>query len=304
MTEFKNTKNPSHVAGGAAFQAPCEQCHSTDNWLNAKFDHATTGFLLTGGHADPPLTCDSCHKAGNFNLTGATCVSCHLQNFQNAKNPDHVAGGFAQTCETCHTVNAWSPATFDHAKTAFPLTGAHMSPPLPCVNCHTNNNYQITVTTCVSCHLDKFQGAKNPDHVAGGFAQTCELCHTTAAWQPATFDHSKTAFPLTGAHAPPLPCASCHTNNNYNITVTTCVSCHLDKFQGAKAPDHVASSYPQTCEMCHNTTAWQPAKFDHSTTGFPLTGLHVSPPLLPHQQQLQHHRDHVRFVSLGEFHRR
>ena len=227
MADFKRVKNPDHVAGGSAFQAPCEQCHTTDNWLNAKFDHATTGFLLTGGHADPPRTCADCHSGPNsYNLAGATCVSCHLKVYQSAKNPDHVAGGFAQTCQDCHTVNAWQPATFDHSKTNFPLTGLHTDPPRVCTDCHNAQfgNYNITVTTCVSCHLSNFQGAKNPDHVASGFAQTCELCHNTTAWQPATFDHSKTAFPLTGAHGPPLPCASCHVNNNYNITVTTCVS--------------------------------------------------------------------------------
>jgi len=275
MKEFKATTNPNHVAGGAAFQAPCEQCHSTDNWMNAKFDHSTTGFLLTGGHADPPLTCDACHKAGNFHLAGATCVSCHLDKFQSAKAPDHVAGAFPQTCEFCHNTTAWQPAKFDHSTTGFPLTGLHVSPPLPCSSCHTNSNYNITVTTCVSCHLANFTGAKNPDHVAGGFAQTCEICHNTAGWSPATFDHSKSGFPLTGAHAT-TACALCHTNNNYNITVTTCVSCHLDKYQSAKAPDHVAGGFPQTCETCHNTTAWQPAAFNHATTGWPLTGAHVA----------------------------
>src|SRR5258708_31787258 len=119
---------------------------------------------------------------------------------------------FRPPCETCHTVDAWSPATFAHPKSGFPLTGAHVSPPLPCASCHTNNNYQITVTTCVSCHMDKFQSAKAPDHVGGAFPQTCEICHNTTAWQPAKFDHSATGFPLTGAHvSPPLPCANCHT---------------------------------------------------------------------------------------------
>ena len=273
MKDFKGTTNPNHVAGGVAFQAPCESCHSTDNWQGAKFDHSATGFLLTGGHAVPPATCEGCHVNNNYNLGPTACVGCHMPQFTGAKNPDHVAGHFAQTCETCHTTVAWQPATFDHSKTAFPLTGAHTS--TPCASCHVNNNYQITVTTCVSCHLDKYKAAKAPDHVAGGIPQTCELCHNTGAWQPAKFDHATTGWALTGAHTS-TACASCHVNNNYNITVTTCVSCHLDKYKAAKAPDHVAGGISQTCELCHNTGAWQPAKFDHATTGWALTGAHAS----------------------------
>src|SRR5450432_1934108 len=277
MREFKGTTNPNHVAGGVAFQAPCEQCHSTDNWLNAKFDHSVTGFLLTLGHASPPVTCEQCHK-GNYNLGASPCVTCHMPDFTNAKNPDHVAAGFAQTCETCHTTNpGWSPATFDHSRTNFPLTGSNMDPPRVCADCHVNNNYQITVTTCISCHQADFNGATTPvPHT--GFPTTCEQCHTTVKWTDAAFDHSKTGFPLTGLHmVPPRACADCHINNNYNITVTTCISCHQTDFNNATSPVAHAG-FPTTCEQCPDTASWTDAKFDHSTTGFPLTGLHMVPP--------------------------
>ena len=346
QSDFNGTTNPKH-AGVSAFTGACEGCHSTDNWFNAKFDHSLTGFLLTGGHSSPPVTCDQCHK-GNYNLAGATCVSCHQTDYNNAKTPiDHVALGFPTTCQNCHDTVVWTDGKFDHSTTSFPLTGAHAT--TPCASCHINNNYNITVTTCVSCHLKDFNGAKNPDHVGQGFAQTCQICHNTTAWQPATFDHAKTAFPLTGAHITtpcaschvnnnynltviacvschqkdfdnattpvahtglpttceqchdtvlwtdgkfdhaatgwPLtgfhittPCASCHVNNNYSITVTTCVSCHLNDFNGAKNPDHVGGGFAQTCEICHSTSAWQPAAFDHSKTGFPLSGAHITTP--------------------------
>ena len=38
----------------------------------------------------------------------------------------------------------------------------------------------------------------------------------------------------------------------------------------------MASAFPLSCESCHTTVAWSPAAFDHSTTGFPLTGAHRS----------------------------
>jgi hypothetical protein len=275
--EFRATTNPNHVAD--QFPVSCEQCHGFDNWLNAKFDHSTTGFQLTGSHTVPPRQCADCHVNNNYNLTQTTCVSCHLKDFNGAANPNHVQLGFAQTCESCHNTTAWQPANFDHSKTAFPLTGLHTVPPRQCADCHVNNDYNITNTTCVSCHLKDYQGTTNPNHVQQNFPQTCEMCHTTSGWSPASFDHSKTDFPLTGLHTvPPRQCSDCHVNNNYNLTNTTCVSCHLKDYQGTTNPNHVQQNFPQTCEMCHTTSGWSPASFDHSKSGFPLTGMHTVPP--------------------------
>ena len=276
QSDFVNTSNPNHVS--SKFSVTCETCHSTDNWLNAKFDHNATGFPLTGAHMVPPRACTDCHTNNNYNLTSTACISCHLTDFQNTNNPSHVAGGFAQTCQECHSTVAWAPASFDHNTVNFPLTGAHSVPPRACADCHANNNFNLTTTACVSCHMKDFQSTTNPNHAAGGFAQTCETCHTTTAWQPATFDHSKTAFPLTGSHTvPPRMCTDCHVNNNYNITVTTCVSCHQTDYNNATTPV-LHTGFPTTCEQCHDTVQWTDGKFDHSTTGFTLTGLHTVPP--------------------------
>ena len=276
LKDFQGATNPNHATSN--FPQTCEQCHSTSNWTDAKFNHDSTGFSLTGLHTVPPRACTDCHVNNNYNLNSTACVSCHLKDFQGTTNPNHVAGGFAQTCNICHTTAGWSPATFDHNSVNFPLTGAHTVPPRACADCHANNNYNLTTNTCVSCHLKDFQGTTNPNHVAGGFAQTCDICHNTAAWQPATFDHSKSGFPLTGSHmVPPRQCADCHVNNNYNITVTTCVSCHQTDFNNATSPvPH--TGFPTTCQHCHDTVQWTDAKFDHSTTGFILTGLHTVPP--------------------------
>jgi hypothetical protein len=40
----------------------------------------------------------------------------------------------------------------------------------------------------------------------------------------------------------------------------------------------VQAGFPQTCEVCHDTIKWTDANFDHSKTGFPLTGSHTVPP--------------------------
>ena len=275
--DYQQATSPNHITG--QFSTSCELCHGMDNWLNARFDHAATGFPLTFAHAVPPRQCTDCHVNNNYNLTSTACVSCHLKDFQSTTNPPHMQGGFPQTCQTCHTTASWSPATFNHSTVNFPLTGAHSVPPRQCSDCHVNNNYNLTSTTCVSCHLKDFQNATNPNHMQAGFSQSCEMCHTTTAWQPAQFDHSKSAFPLTGAHTvPPRQCTDCHINNNYNLTSTTCVSCHLKDYQGTTNPNHVTANFPQACEQCHNTSTWANATFNHSSTGFPLTGAHTVPP--------------------------
>jgi hypothetical protein len=278
QSDYVNTNNPNHVA--SKFAVTCDTCHSADNWLNAKFDHNSTGFPLTGMHSVPPRQCTDCHVGNNYNLTTTACVSCHLTDFQKTTNPSHVAANFPTACDQCHTTSGWTPATFDHSTVNFALTGQHTVPPRQCTDCHVNGNYNLTSTACVSCHLKDFQGATNPNHVSGGFAQTCDTCHTTSAWQPATFDHSKTAFPLTGSHTvPPRQCTDCHVNNNYNITNTACVSCHQTDYNNAVTPvSHAAANFPTTCEQCHDTTAWTDGTFNHASTGFTLTGQHTVPP--------------------------
>jgi hypothetical protein len=267
----------------AQFGSNCESCHTVKGWsvsVTAIREHQNR-FPLIGAHA--AVDCESCHKGaatGQFQGLSTQCYSCHPTEYKSAANPNHVTAGFSTGCQQCHSTNNWLDAKFDHSTTGFPLTNAHADPPRMCLDCHINNNYNLTTTACASCHLKDFQGATNPSHVAGGFSQTCQMCHTTVAWQPATFDHTSVGFPLTNAHAdPPRVCLDCHTNNNYNLTTTACASCHLKDYNTATAPvNHVQSGFPTTCESCHDTVLWTDGKFDHSTTGFPLTNSHAVPP--------------------------
>lgn len=277
LKDFQAATSPNHVIAG--FSSTCNDCHGTDTWLSANFDHAAAGFPLTGGHSVPPRQCSDCHINNNFNLLTTACVSCHLKDYQAATNPNHVSAGFAQTCNQCHNTVSWSNASFNHSLTAFPLTGMHTVPPRQCTDCHVNNNYNLTTTACVSCHLKDYQGTTNPNHVSSNFPQSCGQCHNTTSWLNATFNHNSTGFPLTGSHmVPPRQCSDCHVNNNYNLTTTACVSCHLKDYQGTTNPNHASSNFPQTCDQCHNTTSWLNATFNHNSTGFPLTGSHKVPP--------------------------
>ena len=271
LKDFNATTNPNHVRGG--FPTTCASCHTTTAWSPATFDHSKTVFPLTGAHVT--VTCNACHIGGNFNNTPTDCASCHLKDYNATTSPNHSQLGFPTPCATCHTTTAWSPSTFDHSKTAFPLTGFHVT--VACNLCHVGGNFTTVATDCYSCHKPDFTGTTNPNHPAAGFPTDCTLCHSTTSWAGATFDHSKTLFPLTGAHVS-VACSTCHVNNVYAGLATTCVTCHLKDYNGTTSPNHGASGFPQTCDLCHTTAAWQPATFDHNKTMFPLTGAHLAVP--------------------------
>ncbi|HYL93069.1 MAG TPA: hypothetical protein VEW69_07910, partial [Alphaproteobacteria bacterium] len=266
--DYAKTSNPNHATIG--YPRDCEQCHVQESWLGAQFDHAKfTGFSLTGAHAK--LECSACHANNKFSGARSTCVGCHLQDYNLTKNPNHATAGFSQECSTCHNTVTWLGATFDHnTQTKFPLTGGHIG--LQCSQCHTGGNFSATPTQCVGCHLTNYQQTTNPNHAANGLPQTCEQCHNTASWGNAQFDHSKTAFPLTGAHVS-VQCVACHVGGKYAGTPTQCVACHLTNYQNTTNPNHASAGFPQTCEQCHSTASWLTATFNHNTqTKFPLTG--------------------------------
>ena len=268
--QFNDTSVVDHRAAG--FPTDCKSCHTLDGWRAVNFDHGRfTGFQLLGSHAK--LDCASCHVGNRFKNTPAECFSCHAKEYNSTDNPNHVAAAFPKDCAVCHTASSWAGAKFDHtAMTKFPLTGAHAN--VSCAGCHVGGRFAGTPANCYGCHAATFNATTNPDHRKGGFATDCSLCHTTADWQNAKFDHSITKFALTGAHAT-LQCTQCHVGNNFNNASAQCSSCHLTDFQKTTNPNHVTAGFSQDCSTCHSTTNWQNAKFDHATTKFPLTGAHA-----------------------------
>jgi hypothetical protein len=266
-TEYEATTVPPHRTVG--FGTDCESCHAmTAMRFEGSFDHATTGFALVGAHATVP--CASCHTGTRITALATQCMSCHQKDFVSAPDPKHT--GFPTDCTTCHTMTAWQPASFDHSRTTFPLVGAHQT--VPCASCHVNNNFTTLPTQCYDCHQAQFTSANAPPHT--GFPTDCTTCHTTTAWQPASFDHSKTTFPLTGAHQA-VACASCHVNNNYMTLPTDCYSCHSSTFASATTPvPH--TGFPTNCSTCHTTNAgWSPSTYSHANAvpRFPQDGRHT-----------------------------
>jgi hypothetical protein len=260
---YAATTSPAHAAAG--FPTDCARCHQvTSVQWGGGFSHQLTRFPLTGAHSTLP--CLQCHVNNNYQLQFTDCYACHGTDFAKPANPNHALGNFSHACNSCHTTTVWTPSTFSHSTTAFPLVGAHQA--VDCNQCHQNNVYSgLPHASCWNCHAGTFSGTVNPNHVAGGFSHDCTTCHSQNSWQPATFNHSATKFPLTGAHAT-VACAQCHTNGNYTLSYQDCYQCHASDYAGVSNPNHVSQLFPRDCTGCHNTTVWSPNTMNHDVAYF------------------------------------
>ena len=237
----------------------CVKCHVEHNGVAAelrpfdqrRFDHRTeTGFPLDGLHAAVATSCAACHKTRSFLGVNASCASCHA---------DVHKGTLGTRCETCHTTSvrfADTKARFDHSRTAFPLTGAHVM--VTCEACHRAGTFKgIAFASCSACHTDPHRQA---------FGSACSSCHVTQRWQTTKVDHTRTAFPLKGLHAS-VTCVACHAMPAMQVKpkAALCANCHKDPHQGA---------FKQDCKSCHSETGFQKGAFDHNSTRFPLADQH------------------------------
>ena len=268
--DYDKTTDPNHRLG--QFDQTCTTCHSTAAWTPSGFDHnSKTTYALTGAHQ--AINCASCHSA-QFKGTATQCYGCHQADFQGAYNPNHVNNQFDQNCTACHSNTAWTPSTFDHMATTFPLTGGHQN--RACIDCHAAG-YVNTPTACYACHQDDYDKTTDPNHKLGQFDQTCTTCHSTAAWTPSGFDHnSKTTYALTGAHQA-INCASIAIVHNLKAQLPSATACHEKDFQSVVLIQyhHVSNNqFDHNCIACHSNIAWTPSTFDHTATTFPLTGGH------------------------------
>ena len=272
----------------------CVRCHLDHNGEKfplihwdpplEKFDHKQTGYALEGKHAG--LACQKCHMpahvsaeyrglikkqdvAKSFFGMSQKCIGCH---------EDYHKGQLGPQCESCHNVSDWKDAKhFDHSKTRYPLTGAHIQ--VACEKCHKPDApggpvrfKDMKFANCVDCHADPHHNAFKP--------KRCEDCHTTVSWkkiQPGfDFDHSKTKYPLEGEHAK-VACVSCHLKGDFKkeLAFANCIDCHLDIHRG----QFTSRQRKGECAECHTVQGWKPSLFgvkEHATSKYPLEGKHVT----------------------------
>jgi len=232
----------------------CTSCHSTGGWdrlnrttLESRFDHETTGYSLVGAHSE--LQCASCHDSNQAQRDGINiqfdsgalakaypkpfadeCTSCHA---------DFHEGVFGESpggsvCDGCHSQDKWLPTEYDiirhNNEAAFALAGPHVA--VPCKSCHESAGtgdrelqFRLESSDCGYCHL-----ADDP-HAGQFTGMYCTACHGADSFSIDAFDHSRTNYPLDGAHQT-VPCESCHqlgTDENgleYRVYKPLGMECH------------------------------------------------------------------------------
>lgn len=273
----------------------CLACHGQEGWKPAdSFDHGKTDFPLNGRHST--VKCDACHRAEHLPLERdgqgraipvfkplphRECSDCH-------KDPHESRLGAA--CARCHDTADWRSVPeerIDHARTRFPLRGAHGR--VPCARCHDAEKAwgrRPRHDTCATCHADVHAGQAT----LGGRQVDCAACHGEQGWKPSTFsvaEHAKSAYPLEGKHAG-VTCLACHPRNPSNVDPARlgragilirrahqrCTDCHAEAHAGQLAHREDRG----TCESCHSVQGWQPSLYtvaDHRALSFILDGKHA-----------------------------
>ena len=129
----------------------------------------------------------------------------------------------------------------------------------------------IEFTNCINCHDDVHDNALGTD---------CRQCHSEESFNSLArigrFDHSRTNFPLKGAHAR-VGCADCHNlkvgltalfQDQLGIETNNCIACHKDVHD---------NKFGSNCAECHNEKSFfnvDTEGFDHNLTDFVLKGQH------------------------------
>ncbi len=292
----------------------CAACHGVDAFAPSTYSeamHATSDYPLEGRHRT--VACAACHRqaaagaskaalgsAGfSFRPKHAACTDCHSDPHGGQPMPRTAA-----SCVSCHDLRAFQPARFtagNHAKTAFPLDGAHEA--ATCRACHDAHRtglaplrdpkrfgsagfaMQIPERACAECHADLHKGR---------FTAGCASCHGDAAFRPAgvsVAEHAAYRFPLEGAHRA-VPCVDCHRElgraskgstlvrakaripaMTFAIAEQACADCHKDPHAGQFGRPAARAA---TCERCHDLDRFRSAsRFDHGRdTAFALDGAH------------------------------
>lgn len=151
-----------------------------------------------------------------------------------------------------------------------------------CKECHVRFHKEAQTGLCEDCHKEVKADIQKHTGFHGRLSdKECRTCHTEHKGRNAKiiildtnkFDHTKTDFPLLGAHQnrAKVKCKDCHAaNKKYREAPSACNDCHHkdDKHKGSLGTD---------CKSCHSERSWKDAKFDHTfaKTRFELKGKHL-----------------------------
>ena len=188
------------------------------------------------------------------------------------------------------------PVKFNHNKTGFILDKAHKN--IKCETCHTRGIFKGTPKQCSSCHI---QGgrivapAKPDNHIRTN--ASCDVCHGTATFLGAKFNHSGIVAGCASCHngttakgkpsnhiVTTATCETCHKStstfigaifSHATVAPGTCATCHNGSTATGKPSNHFVTT--RSCDACHRTTAWIPVKtYSHASPFYKEHGSGVS----------------------------
>ena len=180
-----------------------------------------------------------------------------------------------------------APAWADNVETALmpgQVIEGHAKWEEDCTKCHKRFDKAAQNTLCQDCHKDIRKDVEQKQGSHGRFKEqhACKNCHTDhkgrrekiAPITEQTFDHERTDFPLTGAHAnaKKVECTACHKPKvKYRDAPSDCYSCH-------KKDDKHKGQVGSACANCHTDRNWKEIRFDHDKTRYKLRNKHVEVP--------------------------
>jgi hypothetical protein len=226
LSFYNNNDPPKPMVANhiPSLRTPCESCHSGAPF--ATFSGTTMSAAKhTALLANTGGTCDQCHEIGKsfFGVTKLTV------------RPGSNHGG-GRDCNGCHTPNNWNAGAAGKKRVAA-VTAT-----------------RGTVTTVV--------GAPPGPRSAAGRVVAGDVFGRVGigAVIPGTSQPAGRTQLGTAAGAPALA-GTGRTGSSHAGVTRNCLSCHNGTLARGKGATHVPSN--NTCENCHTTFAWMPARFDH-----------------------------------------
>lgn len=208
--------------------------------------------LFTAGSKHEAFRCDKCHSADK-NVAPLACQDCHHPSGRAMDKPETPtpASHFEARCELCHQADRpWAevPGPNGSKHDQFPLLGKHLT--LDCYRCHDAGRLDPP-KKCESCHIN--------DAAVDHYKTSCETCHSSEGWKPATAQHDQ--FPLAGGHAD-LACDQCHTPPEYTGLSPSCEGCHTEDRPQKHGTGRDLDTQP--CGRCHEISGFQNYQYQHT----------------------------------------
>jgi hypothetical protein len=203
----------------------CESCHAVS--FTAFSGTTMSAAKHTAMLAATGGTCDQCHDLSTLKFFGVT-------NLTTRPNGHHVG----KDCNGCHSPNNWG--------------GNAQKRTVAAAKTPTNSTIGTVVTSSAATRASALPAA-GPSGGDRGFRgsalQAGPAIQAGAPIQAGAAIQSGTSLAAVN-----------HSVSHAGVT-SNCASCHNGVLAAGKSAAHIASN--NTCQNCHTTLAWLPARFDH-----------------------------------------